>query len=391
MAKYNWEDGLDLNSQLTEEEMAVQDAARSYCQEKLLPRVTMAYRNEEFDTKIMEEMGEMGLLGSTIEGYDCAGVSSVSYGLAAREVERVDSGYRSAMSVQSSLVMYPIWAYGTEAQKQKYLPQLASGKMLGAFGLTEPNHGSDPGSMETVARREGNVYKLSGAKTWITLSPVADVFVIWAKNLEEGGAIRGFIVERGSKGLTTPKIQGKVALRASITGMILMDDVEVPVENMFTTVKGLKGPFSCLNNARYGIAWGALGAAEACLSVARDYALNRKQFGVPLASFQLIQAKLANAHSEITIGLQAALRVGRLKDEGRVAPEMISLIKRNSCEKALTIARECRDILGGNGISDEYHIIRHMTNLEAVKTYEGTHDVHSLILGRAITGIPAFS
>ncbi|OLY82884.1 Glutaryl-CoA dehydrogenase, mitochondrial [Smittium mucronatum] len=391
MAKYNWEDPLDLKSQLTEEEVIVEDVARDFSQTKLLPRVLDNFRNETFDKKIFEEMGEMGMLGSTIEGYGCAGVSYVSYGLTARQVEGVDSGYRSAMSVQSSLVMHPINAFGTEEQKEKYLPKLAKGKLVGAFGLTEPNHGSDPGSMETTAVREGSVYKLNGAKTWITNSPIADVFVVWAKNSEENGTIRGFILERGMLGLSTPKINGKFSLRASVTGMILMEDVEVPVENMLPHAKGLKGPFSCLNNARFGISWGALGAAESCLKIARNYVLDRKQFGVPLASFQLIQQKLAIAHTDIALGLQACLRVGRLKDEGKLAPEMVSLIKRNSCEKALDISRSCRDMLGGNGISDEYHIIRHLTNLEAVKTYEGTHDIHTLILGRAITGIPSFT
>ncbi|KAK9717182.1 hypothetical protein K7432_006400 [Basidiobolus ranarum] len=338
----------------------------------------------------MQEFGEMGMLGATIEGYGCAGTSSVAYGLIANEVEKVDSGYRSAMSVQSSLVMHPIYAYGTDEQKEKYLPSLAQGKTIGCFGLTEPNHGSDPAGMETVARKEGGKYILNGSKTWITNSPIADVFIIWAKNLEENGAIRGFILEKGMPGLSAPAIKGKFSLRASITGMIMMEDVEVPVENMLPNVKGLKGPFGCLNNARFGIAWGALGAAQSCLNQARDYTLERKQFGVPLARFQLIQKKLADANTEIAIGLQACLQVGRLKDAGKIAPEMISLIKRNSCGKALQIAREARDMLGGNGISDEYHIIRHMMNLEAVNTYEGTHDVHALIIGRAITGIPAF-
>ncbi|PVU95235.1 hypothetical protein BB561_001935 [Smittium simulii] len=390
MVKYNWEDPLDLASQLTEEEQIVQNAVKSFCQEKLMPRVLENFRNETFDKKMFEEMGEVGMLGSTIDGYGCAGTSYVSYGLAAREVEAIDSGYRSAMSVQSSLVMHPINAFGTEEQKDRFLPGLAKGKLVGAFGLTEPNHGSDPGSMETTASKKGNVYVLNGSKTWITNSPIADVFIIWAKNLEEGGAIRGFILEKGMKGLSAPKIQGKFSLRASVTGMILMDSVEVPVENILPKVKGLKGPFSCLNNARYGIAWGALGAAETCLHIARQYTLDRSQFGVPLASNQLIQYKLADAHSEIALGYQACLRVGRLKDEGRWAPEMVSLIKRNNVQKALDISRKCRDMLGGNGISDEYHVIRHMTNLEAVNTYEGTHDVHSLILGRAITGIPSF-
>lgn len=389
--KYDWTDPLNLNSQLTEEEIAVRDVARDYCQDKLMSRVTMANRHEKFDREILSEMGELGLLGSTIEGYGCAGVSSVAYGLTAREVERVDSGYRSAMSVQSSLVMHPIYAYGTEEQKQKWLPRLAKGEIVGCFGLTEPNHGSDPGSMETVAKKVNGHYVLSGSKTWITNSPIADVFVVWAKDLSDGAKIKGFVLEKGMKGLSAPKIEGKFSLRASITGMIMMDDVEVPAENLLPNVHGLKGPFGCLNNARFGIAWGALGAAEFCLAQARDYTLNRKQFGVPLARFQLIQKKMADANTEIALGLQACLQVGRLKDEGKIAPEMISMIKRNSCGKALDIARTTRDMLGGNGISDEYHIIRHVMNLEAVNTYEGTHDVHALILGRAITGLASFS
>ncbi|ORX60438.1 glutaryl-CoA dehydrogenase [Hesseltinella vesiculosa] len=388
--KYNWEDPLNLDSQLTEEEKLVRDAARSYCQEKLQPRVTEAYIQEKFDKDIMSEMGELGFLGATIDGYGCAGVSSVSYGLTAREVEAVDSGYRSAMSVQSSLVMHPIHAYGTDAQKEKYLPRLAKGELIGAFGLTEPNHGSDPASMETTAKKVNGHYVLNGSKTWITNSPVADVFVVWAKNLEEDGAIRGFILERGMAGLETPTIHGKMSLRASVTGMIMMDNVEVPAENLMPNVKGLKGPFGCLNNARYGIAWGALGAAETCLATAREYTLERKQFGRPLAANQLIQKKLADFNSEIAIGLQACLQVGRLKDSKQLAPEMISMIKRNSTVKALEIAREARDMLGGNGVSAEYQIIRHAANLEAVVTYEGTKDMHALILGRAITGIPAF-
>lgn len=388
---YDWTDPLNLNSQLTEEEIAVRDVARDYCQDKLMSRITMANRHEKFDREILSEMGELGLLGSTIEGYGCAGVSSVAYGLTAREVERVDSGYRSAMSVQSSLVMHPIYAYGTEEQKEKWLPRLAKGEIVGCFGLTEPNHGSDPGSMETVARKVNGHYVLSGSKTWITNSPIADVFVVWAKDLSDGAKIKGFVLEKGMKGLSAPKIEGKFSLRASITGMIMMDDVEVPAENLLPNVHGLKGPFGCLNNARFGIAWGALGAAEFCLAQARDYTLNRKQFGVPLARFQLVQKKMADANTEIALGLQACLQVGRLKDEGKIAPEMISMIKRNSCGKALDIARTTRDMLGGNGISDEYHIIRHVMNLEAVNTYEGTHDVHALILGRAITGLAAFN
>ncbi|KAI8982035.1 glutaryl-CoA dehydrogenase [Mycotypha africana] len=389
--KYNWEDPLNLEKLLTEDEIFVRDAARSYCQERLLPRVIEAYRNEKFDREIMSEMGELGFLGSTIDGYGCAGVSSVAYGLTAREVESVDSGYRSAMSVQSSLVMHPINAYGTEEQKDKFLPRLAKGEIVGCFGLTEPNHGSDPAGMETTAKKVNGHYLLNGSKTWITNSPIADVFVVWAKNLDEGGAIRGFLLEKGMAGLEAPAIKGKFSLRASITGMIMMDNVEVPAENMLPNAKGLGGPFGCLNNARYGIAWGALGAAEACLAQARSYTLDRKQFGRPLAANQLIQKKMADANTEIAIGLQACVQVGRLKDSGELAPEMISMIKRNSCGKALAIARECRDMLGGNGISDEYHIIRHAANLEAVNTYEGTHDVHALILGKAITGIPAFA
>ncbi|RKP35364.1 glutaryl-CoA dehydrogenase [Dimargaris cristalligena] len=389
--KYDWTDPLNLHAQLTEDEVTIHSIAKEYCQEQLFPRVLEANRHENFDRTIMEEMGELGLLGSTIQGYGCAGVSSVAYGLTAREVERVDSGYRSAMSVQSSLVMHPIHAYGTEAQKKKYLPELAKGKLIGCFGLTEPNHGSDPAGMETTARKtDRGTYVLNGSKTWITNSPIADVFVVWAKNLSEDGKIRGFIIEKGTKGLEAPAIKGKFSLRASITGMIMMDEVEIPADQLLPAVSGLKGPFGCLNNARFGIGWGALGAAEFCLDQARAYTLERRQFGVPLASFQLIQKKMADAHTEIALGLQSCLRVGRLKDEGQVAPEMISLIKRNSCGKALDIARQCRDMLGGNGISDEYHIIRHVMNLEAVNTYEGTHDVHALILGRAITGIPAF-
>ncbi|ORY46080.1 acyl-CoA dehydrogenase NM domain-like protein [Rhizoclosmatium globosum] len=338
----------------------------------------------------MTEMGELGMLGATLEGYGCAGVSSVAYGLIAREVERIDSGYRSAMSVQSSLVMYPIYAYGSEAQREKYLPKLAQGKLIGCFGLTEPNHGSDPGSMETNAKKTADGYILNGSKTWITNSPIADVFVVWAKL---DGVIRGFILEKGMKGLTAPKIEGKFSLRASITGQIVMDDVHVPAENLLPGVQGLKGPFGCLNNARYGISWGALGAAEACVAQARTYAIERLQFGRPLAANQLIQKKLADAVTEITLGLHASLQVGRLKDaEGapKLAPEMVSLVKRNNVGKSLAIAREMRDVLGGNGIQDEYHIIRHVMNLEAVNTYEGTHDVHALILGRGITGIQSF-
>ena len=387
-ASFQWEDPLLLESQLSDEERLVREATRDYCQERLLPRVRDAHRHEHFDREIMNEMGALGLLGASLHGYGCPGVSHVAYGLIAREVERVDSGYRSAMSVQSSLVMYPIYAYGTEAQKQKYLPKLASGEWVGCFGLTEPDHGSDPGSMITRARATDGGYLLSGAKMWITNSPIADVFVVWAK--DDAGQIRGFVLEKGMKGLSAPKIEGKFSLRASITGEIVMDSVFVPQENLLPEVSGLKGPFGCLNKARYGIAWGAMGAAEFCWQGARDYTLGRKQFGRPLAANQLIQKKLADMQTEITLGLHAALRVGRLMDEGMAAPEMISLIKRNNCGKALDIARVARDMHGGNGISDEYHVIRHVLNLEAVNTYEGTHDIHALILGRAQTGIQAF-
>ena len=388
-AEFNWEDPLLLEDQLSEEERLVRDTARQYCQDNLMPRVLEANRHEYFDRTIMTELGALGLLGSTIEGYGCAGVNYVCYGLVAREVERVDSGYRSAMSVQSSLVMHPIYAYGSEAQRQRYLPRLATGEIIGCFRLTEPDHGSDPGSMVTRARKVSGGYVLKGAKTWITNSPVADVFVIWAK--DETGTIRGFILEKGMKGLSAPKIEGKFSLRASITGQIVMEDVEIPEENLLPNVSGLKGPFGCLNNARFGISWGALGAAEFCWHAARDYTMNRKQFGRPLAANQLIQKKLADMQTEITLGLHACLRLARLKDEDRAAPEMISLLKRNSCGKALDIARMARDMHGGNGIADEYHVIRHVMNLEAVNTYEGTHDVHALILGRAQTGIQAFS
>ncbi len=388
-AEFKWEDALLLEDQLSEEERMIRDAARAYAQDKLMPRVLLANRHEKFDREIMTELGELGLLGSTIEGYGCAGTNYVSYGLIAREVERVDSGYRSAMSVQSSLVMHPIHAYGTEAQRQKYLPRLAKGEIVGCFGLTEPDHGSDPGGMKTRARKAPGGYVLKGAKMWITNSPIADICVVWAKT--EDDVIRGFVLERGMKGLSTPKIEGKFSLRASITGEIVMEDVFVPEENLLPNVSGLKGPFGCLNNARYGIAWGALGAAEFCWNQARQYTLDRKQFGRPLAANQLIQKKLADMQTEITLGLQACLRLGRLKDEGRAAPEMISMLKRNSCGKALDIARVARDMHGGNGISDEFHVIRHVMNLEAVNTYEGTHDVHALILGRAQTGLQAFS
>jgi glutaryl-CoA dehydrogenase len=389
--RFQWDDPLLLNDQLTEDERQVRDAANAYCQEKLMPRVLLANRHETFDRDIMTEMGALGFLGSTIEGYGCAGVNHVCYGLIAREVERVDSGYRSAMSVQSSLVMHPIHAYGSEAQRKKYLPKLASGEWVGCFGLTEPNHGSDPGGMLTRAKKTNSGYLLTGAKMWITNSPIADVFVVWAK--DDGGVIRGFILEKGMRGLSAPKIEGKFSLRASITGEIVMDDVFVPEENLLpdAQAQGLGGPFGCLNKARYGIAWGALGAAEFCWHAARQYTLDRKQFGRPLAANQLIQLKLTNMLTEITLGLQAALRVGRLIDEGSWAPEMISIVKRNSCGKALDIARSARDMHGGNGIADEFHVIRHVMNLEAVNTYEGTHDVHALILGRAQTGIQAFS
>jgi glutaryl-CoA dehydrogenase len=388
-AEFQWEDPLLMEDQLSEDERLIRDTARQYCQDKLMPRILEANRHEKFDRSIMNEMGELGLLGATIDGYGCSGVNYVCYGLVAREVERVDSGYRSAMSVQSSLVMHPIHAYGTEAQRQKYLPRLAKGEIVGCFGLTEPDAGSDPGGMRTRARKADGGYVLKGSKMWITNSPVADVFIVWAK--DDAGDIRGFILEKGMKGLSAPKIEGKFSLRASITGEIVMEDVFVSEDQLLPNVKGLKGPFGCLNNARYGISWGALGAAEFCWHQARNYTLNRKQFGRPLAANQLIQKKLADMQTEITLGLQACLRLGRLKDEGRAAPEMISMLKRNSCGKALDIARAARDMHGGNGISDEFHVIRHVMNLEAVNTYEGTHDVHALILGRAQTGIQAFS
>ena len=386
---FDWADPLLLEEALTEEERMVRDSARAYCQEKLFPRVLEANRYEHFHREIMNEMGALGFLGSTIEGYGCAGVNYVCYGLIAREVERVDSGYRSAMSVQSSLVMYPIYDFGTEAQRRKYLPKLASGEWVGCFGLTEPDHGSDPGSMTTRAAAAPGGYRLNGAKMWISNAPIADVFVVWAKT--EDGVIRGFILEKGMKGLSAPKIEGKFSLRASVTGEIVLDEVFVPGENLLPGVKGLRGPFSCLNNARYGIAWGAMGAAEFCWHAARNYTLDRRQFGRPLAANQLVQKKLVDMQTEITLGLTACLRLGRLKDQGRAAPEMVSLLKRNNAGKALDIARVARDMHGGNGISDEYHVIRHMMNLEAVNTYEGTHDVHALILGRAQTGIAAFA
>ncbi|MBR9879044.1 MAG: acyl-CoA dehydrogenase [Gammaproteobacteria bacterium] len=384
-----WEDPFRLLDQLDEEERMVQQTAHDYCQEKLLPRVLEANRHERFDREIMNEMGELGLLGATIDGYGCAGMNYVSYGLIAREVERVDSGYRSAMSVQSSLVMYPIHAFGSDAQRDRYLPKLASGEWVGCFGLTEPDHGSDPGSMSTRAYRTDSGWRLNGTKTWITNSPIADVFVVWAR--DEEGVVRGFVLEKGMPGLSAPKIEGKFSLRASITGQIAIQDVEVSDNQRLPGVQGLKGPFSCLNRARYGISWGAMGAAEACWHAARDYTMERKQFGRPLAANQLIQKKLADMQTEIALGLQASLRVGRMIDDGQLVPEAISLIKRNNCGKALDIARVARDMHGGNGISDEYHVIRHVMNLEAVNTYEGTHDVHALILGRAQTGLQAFT
>lgn len=388
MGKFNWEDPFLLEDQLSEEERMVRDTAHQYCQEKLQPRVQQAFRNESTDPEIFREMGALGLLGSPIEGYGCPGVNYVSYGLIAREVERVDSGYRSMMSVQSSLVMYPIYHYGTEEQKQKYLPKLASGEFIGCFGLTEPDYGSDPGGMVTRAKSVDGGYLLNGAKMWISNSPIADVFVVWAKTDDD--VIRGFILDKGMKGLSAPKIEGKLALRASITGEIVMEDVFVPEENLMPNVQGLKGPFGCLNSARLGISWGAIGAAEACWHAARQYTLDRKQFNRPLAANQIIQKKLAIMQTEISLGLQGCLRATRLKDEGKLAPEVISIMKRNNCVKALDVAREARDMHGGNGISDEYPVMRHMLNLEVVNTYEGTQDVHALILGRAQTGIQAF-
>jgi glutaryl-CoA dehydrogenase len=385
----NWDDLLLLDDQLDEDERLVRDSAHEYCQARLAPRVLTANREERFDREILNEMGELGLLGMTIEGYGCAGLNYVSYGLVAREVERVDSGYRSAMSVQSSLVMHPIHAYGTEEQKARFLPGLATGERVGCFGLTEPGAGSDPGGMKTRARSADGGYRLSGSKTWITNSPIADVFVVWAK--DDAGEIRGFILEKGMQGLAAPKIEGKFSLRASTTGMIMMDEVFVPEANAFPEIRGLAGPFGCLNRARYGIAWGTMGAAEACWHAARAYTMERKQFGRPLAATQLVQKKLADMQTEITLGLQAVLRVGRLMDRGGWDPTMISLVKRNNCGKALDIARVARDMHGGNGIADEYQVIRHVMNLEAVNTYEGTHDVHALILGRAQTGLQAFS
>ncbi|MEP9358890.1 acyl-CoA dehydrogenase [Sphingomonas sp. KR3-1] len=391
MGRFDWADPFGLDAQLTDEERMVRDAARDYAQGELLPRVTSAYLEERFDREIMSEMGALGLLGATIpEAYGGAGLGYVSYGLVAREVERVDSGYRSAMSVQSSLVMHPIHAHGTEEQKRKYLPKLATGEWIGCFGLTEPDAGSDPGGMRTRAAKIDGGYRLTGNKMWITNSPIADVFVVWAKSEAHGGSIKGFVLEKGMKGLSAPKIEGKLSLRASITGEIVMDGVEVSEDALLPEVQGLKGPFGCLNRARYGIAWGSMGAAEACMHAARQYTLDRAQFGKPLAANQLVQLKLANMETEIALGLQAALRCGRMFDEGTLAPEAISIIKRNNCGKALDIARVARDMHGGNGIAAEFHVLRHAINLETVNTYEGTHDVHGLILGRAITGIAAF-
>ncbi|WP_246104788.1 acyl-CoA dehydrogenase [Sphingomonas xanthus] len=388
---FDWADPFDLDHQLTDEERMVRDTAEAYAQDSLQPRVTEAYLNENFDREILREMGSLGLIGATIpQEFGGAGLGYVSYGLIARAVERVDSGYRSAMSVQSSLVMHPINAYGSDEQRRKYLPGLASGELVGCFGLTEPDAGSDPDGMRTKAVKTPDGYKLSGSKMWITNSPIADVFVVWAKSEAHGGAIRGFVLEKGMKGLTAPKIKEKLSLRASITGEIVMDEVEVGEDALLPNVQGLKGPFGCLNRARYGIGWGAMGAAEACYAAARQYTLDRKQFGRPLAANQLVQLKLANMVTEISLGLQAALRVGRRMEEGTMIPETISLIKRNNCGKALDIARIARDMHGGNGISAEFHVMRHSANLETVNTYEGTHDVHALILGRAITGIPAF-
>ncbi|RSV44869.1 acyl-CoA dehydrogenase [Sphingomonas sp. ABOLE] len=391
MGRFDWQDPFGLDGELTDEERMVRDAARDYAQGELLPRITSAYLEERFDREIMAEMGTLGLLGPTIpETYGGAGLGYVAYGLVAREVERVDSGYRSAMSVQSSLVMHPIHAYGSEEQRRKYLPKLASGEWVGCFGLTEPDAGSDPAGMRTRAEKIDGGYRITGAKMWITNSPIADVFVVWAKSDAHDGAIRGFVLERGMKGLTSPKIEGKLSLRASVTGEIVMDGVEVGEDALLPNVQGLKGPFGCLNRARYGIAWGTMGAAEACFHAARQYTLDRHQFGRPLAATQLVQLKLANMETEIALGLQAALRCGRMFDAGTLSPEAISIIKRNNCGKALEIARVARDMHGGNGISAEFHVIRHAINLETVNTYEGTHDVHGLILGRAITGIAAF-
>ena len=385
---FSWEDPLLMEEQLNDDERMVRDSVRRYCQERLMPRVQNAFRENRFDRDILTEAGELGMLGSTIDGYGCPGLSYVCYGLMAREVERVDSGYRSAVSVQSSLVMHPIHAFGSETQRQKYLPRLASGEWVGCFGLTEPDHGSDPGGMKSRAKSVDGGYQLNGAKTWITNSPIADVFIVWAK--DDDDVIRGFILEKDMKGLSAPKIEGKFSLRASITGEIVMENVFVPEENRLPDAAGLKGPFSCLNRARYGISWGAMGAAEFCWHAARQYVLDRKQFGRPLAATQIIQLKLADMQTEITLGLQSCLRLGRLIDEGKLMPEAISLLKRNNCGKALDIARTARDMHGANGIADEYHVIRHVLNLEGVNTYEGTHDIHALILGKAQTGIQAF-
>ncbi|RSH86559.1 uncharacterized protein EHS24_004828 [Apiotrichum porosum] len=392
-AQYNWEDPLNLQSLLTDEEQAIQETARSFAQENLLPRVTEAYRNENFDPEVMREMGSLGLLGATIKGYGCAGVSSVAYGLIAREVERVDSGYRSAMSVQSSLVMHPIHEFGTEAQKEKFLPKLATGELIGCFGLTEPNHGSDPSSMETTATKTANGWVLNGSKTWISNAPVADVFVIWARVVENGqkGKVRGFIIEKGAEGLSAPKIKHKLALRASVTGSVFMDNVQVGEDSLLPKSGGLGSPFSCLNSARFGIAWGVMGALEDSIFRAREYALERKQFNRPLASFQLVQKKLVDANTEATLGLLGALQLGRLKDEGKWCPDMVSLMKRNNCGNALQHTRILLDIFGGNACSDEYHVGRHEANLQVTNTYEGTFDIHTLILGKAMTGIPAFA
>jgi len=387
--EFDWSDPLLLERALSEEERLVRETVQAYCQEKLMPRILKAHREEQFDREIMQEMGSLGLLGATIQGYGCAGMSYVCYGLIAREIERVDSGYRSAMSVQSSLVMYPIYAYGDEAQRERYLPKLATGEWIGCFGLTEPDHGSDAGNLTTRAEAVAGGYRLTGAKMWISNSPIADVFVVWAKDCD--GVIRGFILEKGMNGLSTPKIEGKFSLRASVTGEIVMDNVFVPDNHLLAGIKGIKGPFGCLNRARYGIAWGSMGAAEFCWHAARNYTLERSQFGRPLAANQLVQKKLADMQTEIALGLHSCLRLGRLMDDGLAAPEAVSLLKRNNCGKALDIARTSRDMHGGNGVADEYHVIRHMMNLEAVNTYEGTHDIHALILGRAQTGIQAFT
>lgn len=395
--KFDWRDPFLLENSLNEEERMIRDQFRNYCQNQLMPRVKQAYRDEKFDKNIIREMGENGMLGPTIKGYGCAGASYVAYGLMAREIESVDSGYRSAFSVQSSLAMYSIYKFGSEEQKEKYLPLLAKGKLIGCFGLTEPNHGSDPGSMETRAHYipSKKVYKLSGTKTWITNSPISDIAVVWAKSVDDDNKIKGFIIDRSQlkdqASFSTPKIEGKLSLRASVTGMIMMDEAEIPQENVLPNVSGLRGPFSCLNNARYGIAWGTIGAGEFCLNTAVEYTKDRKQFGHPLASRQLVQKKLSDILIDLTFGLQACLQVGRLMDQGLAVPEMISMIKKNNCQRALEASRVCRDILGGNGISDEYHIMRHLSNLESVFTYEGTSDIHSLIIGRAITGLQAFT